>query len=256
MFIDILPPTTGDQSRCGKISNLLPITDAYLRIGAQTRGDLTRKAYDPNPFYLEFGRWGSCLGLIDVSLTSSNDAFTHGQVWSLTSTISPDSTKMLFSGNLTSTQANLGNFFNVNHTYSCADHFFLRSMIQYNGVSLRGAVSPSEAALTFRIASGPVPTSPGNGSGLMPPEWAEGWVANGSFVGNSWGKGGFLVLKDGTVMTEGSDGAHPRSVKTIIIAVCVGVAVLLALVGCCWFCCCRRRRQSRKKMENDASTAP
>jgi len=255
MAIAISPPTTGNQSNCGRITTT--ITDAYLRIGPQTRGDMTRKAYDSNPFYLEFGRWGSCLGSVDVSFTSSNDAFTNGKVWSLASTIAQNGTEMSFTGNLTSTQANLGNFFNVralSTSLKCPDDFFLRSMIQYNRVSLEGTVSRSNAVLDFRIASGAVPTRPGNGSGLLPPIWPEGWVAGGSFRGSSWEKGGFLVLKDGTVMTDGSGGTKPRSVKTIIIAVCVGVAALLALLLCCWFCCCRRRRRGQKKTEYDGPT--
>jgi len=248
--VAIAPPTTGNQSRCSPIE--FSRSDAYLRIGPQTREGLTRKAYDPNPFYLNFGRANSCPEPLDVNIESSNDEFTNGQVWSLGLTISPGGSEMNFTGNLTSTKANYGNYFLYDWSYgnqTCPDYFFLRSMRQYNRVSLRGTASRSIAEMTFSIASGPVP---GTDFGVMPPAWPEGWVASGNFSGTWSATGAGIVLTNGTLTTEG-DSKKKKSLTSIIVSVCVGVAALLAILWCCWCCCIQPRRKRRKNVDNGAT---
>jgi len=249
LTVAVTPPTTGNQSSCSPIT--FSVHDAYLRIGPQTREGLTRKAFASNPFYLDFGRANSCPGSFDLNLESSNDEFTNGQVWSLGSTISADSSEMNFSGNLTSTKANYGNYFLYDRppsTQTCPAYFYLRSMRQSNRVSLHGTASRSTAEMTFSIASGPTPTSSGPGSGVMPPTWPEGWVANGTFSGSWSTTGAAIVLTNGILTTEG-DSKKKKNVTGIIIAVCLGVAGLLALLLCCWCCCIRPRRQQRKNAD-------
>jgi len=250
MTMVLTPPTSGNQSRCKGFTYRLN-DGAYLRIGSQ---DPKRKAYDPNPFYLEFGRTTSCAVDTDVNFESSNDAFTNGQVWSLAYAVPAGGTEMNFSGNLTSTKANSGNYFQFEYAYGeCPSRFFLRSMMQYNKVSLSGTASRSVASMKFTIASGPVPTGSGTVSGLNPPVWPEGWVADGTFQGSSWEKvkGGILTLKDGTLTT----GKKPVNKTVIIVASSVGAVALIALSTCCWCCCVRPLRRRRREKQKEEQVA-
>lgn len=95
----------------------------YLRVGAQSRDNITRKLYDSNPFYFAFGLTikdqvcPQTPNKLFAALESSNDFMNNTRVWDL-SAKKPGSDKFGLAGSLTSEHASWNNYYNylVNET--------------------------------------------------------------------------------------------------------------------------------------------
>ncbi|KAF2689335.1 hypothetical protein K458DRAFT_484090 [Lentithecium fluviatile CBS 122367] len=266
----LTPPSKNDTFDCPTLQSQT-IPNMFLRLGPQSKGNVSRAAYgDNNPYYMHFGRTifeQDCPKTENkafVNFESSCDNLEQAQIWNLTA--NREGEKWTLEGELTSTVASYNNFYNylVNTTgsdnsypTSCKLHFQIQSMLAKTAAKFNATVTPDKADLSFSFT-----------------DTETQWQVQGSFSGTHWEKGPKLLFSSDKIETEGQvEHVKPRApkdrrlwidkyLKYILIA--VGVVVLIgiiwflwkcagALLGClrCCFPCCKAdRRAARRNKKN------
>ena len=265
--LTITPPASNSSFNCPELKSQT-IPDAFLRIGPQSRKNITRRSYgDENSFYFQFGRTipdEKCPYTANkafVNFESSNDNLEHGQAWTLHQKKNGD--KFELDGSLTSPFASYGNYWNyvvnitgsdINYPRSCPQLFSLKTLTASTIAKMNATVTASSADMTFSFQDSKHP----------------GYIITGSFSGQHWATGPHIVFDKDTIETEGEtvhiQPRKPREVKGLLDQygkyIIIGVVVLAVLIvafviwkcfGCiagCFSCCCTcAARRKNKKVE-------
>ena len=234
-------PNNSTVSNCPKFSGT-DIPDGFLRIGPQTRGNKSRSSFDPNPFYLEFGRTikeKECPrteGKLAAAIQSSSDDLAFGHPWELQA--KKEGSKFEVSGSLTTEKATWGNYYNylVNTTrpeYAslktqkiCPTHLRQRTLTSHHKPTLTATIEGTKATLSWTITDSQI-----------------GYIIRGSFEGTIWKDGAQLDMAASTITTTGESKRVGGSEKKggpptlMIIAICVGIVVVIGALWVVWSCC-------------------
>ncbi|PSN69025.1 hypothetical protein BS50DRAFT_586389 [Corynespora cassiicola Philippines] len=280
MTLTLTPSAPNATYDCPELKSQ-EITDMFLRIGPQARGNVSRESYgDKNPYYFHFGRTifkENCPFTPNkafVNFESSNDNLQSPQIWTLNQKKSGDTFEL--DGTLTNTLASYNNFWNylVNVTTfyngstagsdadypvkTCPTTFSKKALRANTGAKMNATITATSADLTFSFHD----------------EKAPGWTITGSFSGKHWEQGPRVLFDRDTIMTEGETvHVKPRAPKpgtwdkfgkyvAIGAAVFVVLIILFLLWKCCsclfdcFSCCCaccgraKQKREERKWRED------
>lgn len=240
--ITLGPSSNSSKSDCPQVKSE-EIKDMFLRIGPQSRGNVSRETYgDKNSYYFHFGRTifdvdcPKTPGKAFVNFESSNDNLEHAQVWTLTQAKNND--KFTLGGSLTSSFASYNNFWNyiVNTTADttypsrCPSKFSLRTLTSNTSATMNATITASSADLSFSFTD---------------PETH--YTITGSFSGKHWETGPKILFDKDAISTEGqTEHVKPRARKDRRmwidkygkwVFIGVGVVVVIFLLWILWKCC-------------------
>lgn len=251
-FSITLEPNETDSrySSCPEITSQT-IPDYYLRVGPQSRNNITREPYDSNPFYFAFGltiRSVNCPATSNklfAALESDNDNLNITQIWDLTVQKSANGSFDL-AGSLNSEAANNNNYYNylVNTTgtdssypvnSSCPIHFNEKGLTSLNKVTMTATIDAGSAFMTWDFVDS-----------------IYGHAIHGQFHGVVWDKGAQLDTSGNTIATTGQSQRiavyKPKSFdfwaddgKWVIIGGVVFVVLFGGYFAWRCFSCCRKR---------------
>ncbi|KAF2017176.1 hypothetical protein BU24DRAFT_145121 [Aaosphaeria arxii CBS 175.79] len=274
--VTLTPPSENSTYlECPELHSQI-IPNAFLRIGPQSRNNVTRDVYgDENSFYFHFGRTlrdAKCpltANKAFVNFESSNDELHKSQGWKLQQT-KINGNEFELQGEFLSTVAQYNNYWNyvVNNTgtdqgypLGCPHQFSMTTLSAKVKPRMSASVSVEEARMEFSFMDS-----------------NNGYLISGSFQGKHWTEGPKILFDKETIQTEGEvPHVKPRAPekswwdkygKYIIIGGCIlGILVLVyilwhfftCLFAClqCIFCCScckgngRAARKARKQQEKE-----
>lgn len=229
-----------DLAQCLSL-NSYTISDAYFRIGPQTRNGLSRASYDSNPFYFAFGQTQNSIQCPQIhnnlyaSLESSNDLLVYGRPW-VVQAVKKGSDTFQLTGSVTSPRASYNNYYNYlvnttdteyqNTTDGCPVYFSKKTITSVNQLTMSATVDATGATVTWSFFDPDV-----------------GYNITGFFMGNWWMKGAKLDFSSSKIETIGQSKrvvtipktAIQKNLKWIILGSIVAAIIALLLCICC--CC-------------------